>query len=138
MIQKTICLYYFFSLFFLLHSMYSLYYLPLLYFQAGIRCIDFHPYGDFLSSGSGDTNLKLWDIRRKGCIFTYKGHRYYTILLQLNITVRISNFRFSWKNLTLGNRNLNSKYEIRKIIYTDETGFCLLSEIQISQQICYV
>ena len=36
--------------------------------------IDFHPYGDFLSSGSGDTNLKLWDIRRKGCIFTYKGH----------------------------------------------------------------
>ena len=25
-------------------------------------------------SGSGDTNLKLWDIRRKGCIFTYKGH----------------------------------------------------------------
>ena len=42
--------------------------------KSGIRCIDFHPYGDFLSSGSGDTNLKLWDIRRKGCIFTYKGH----------------------------------------------------------------
>ena len=37
--------------------------------------MDFHPYGDFLSSGSHDTNLKLWDIRRKGCIFTYKGHR---------------------------------------------------------------
>ena len=33
--------------------------------------MDFHPYGDFLSSGSHDTNLKLWDIRRKGCIFTY-------------------------------------------------------------------
>ena len=42
--------------------------------KSGIRCIDFHPYGDFLSSGSSDTNLKLWDIRRKGCIFTYKGH----------------------------------------------------------------
>ena len=28
----------------------------------------------FFFSGSGDTNLKLWDIRRKGCIFTYKGH----------------------------------------------------------------
>lgn len=36
--------------------------------------MDFHPYGDFLASGSADTNLKLWDIRRKGCIFTYKGH----------------------------------------------------------------
>jgi katanin p80 WD40 repeat-containing subunit B1 len=42
--------------------------------KSGIKCIDFHPYGDFLSSGSSDTNLKLWDIRRKGCIFTYKGH----------------------------------------------------------------
>ena len=41
----------------------------------GLTCVDFHPYGDFLSSGSHDTNLKLWDIRRKGCIFTYKGHR---------------------------------------------------------------
>ena len=28
----------------------------------------------FFFPGSGDTNLKLWDIRRKGCIFTYKGH----------------------------------------------------------------
>ena len=27
-----------------------------------------------MASGSADTNLKLWDIRRKGCIFTYKGH----------------------------------------------------------------
>ena len=69
--------------FLLLECIHCITYLPLLYFQAGIRCIDFHPYGDFLSSGSGDTNLKLWDIRRKGCIFTYKGHRYY-ILLQLN------------------------------------------------------
>ncbi len=42
--------------------------------KAGLTCIDFHPYGDFLASGSADTNLKLWDTRRKGCIFTYKGH----------------------------------------------------------------
>jgi WD40 repeat protein len=27
-----------------------------------------------LASGSLDTNLKIWDIRRKGCIHTYKGH----------------------------------------------------------------
>ncbi len=39
-----------------------------------MTCIDFHPYGDFLATGSADTNLKLWDTRRKGCIFTYKGH----------------------------------------------------------------
>ena len=42
--------------------------------KAGLTCADFHPYGDFLASGSADKNLKLWDIRRKGCIFTYKGH----------------------------------------------------------------
>lgn len=36
--------------------------------------MDFHPYGELLASGSLDTAIKLWDIRRKGCIFTYKGH----------------------------------------------------------------
>ncbi|CAG2066509.1 unnamed protein product, partial [Timema podura] len=43
--------------------------------KASIRSIDFHPYGDFLTSGSLDTSIRLWDIRRKGCIFTYKGHK---------------------------------------------------------------
>ena len=33
-----------------------------------------HPYGEFFASGSVDTNLKIWDIRRKNCIQTYKGH----------------------------------------------------------------
>lgn len=36
--------------------------------------VDFHPFGEFFASGSLDTNLKIWDIRRKGCIHTYKGH----------------------------------------------------------------
>ena len=36
--------------------------------------VDFHPYGAFFTSGSLDTNLKVWDIRRKACIQTYKGH----------------------------------------------------------------
>lgn len=36
--------------------------------------VDFHPFGEFFASGSMDTNLKIWDIRRKGCIQTYKGH----------------------------------------------------------------
>lgn len=33
--------------------------------------LDFHRYGDILVSGSMDTTVKLWDIRRKGCIITY-------------------------------------------------------------------
>ncbi len=36
--------------------------------------LEFHPFGDFLASGSLDTNLKVWDLRRKDCIQTYKGH----------------------------------------------------------------
>ena len=28
--------------------------------------VDFHPFGEFFASGSLDTNLKIWDIRRKG------------------------------------------------------------------------
>ncbi|KAL0310653.1 UNVERIFIED_CONTAM: Katanin p80 WD40 repeat-containing subunit B1 [Sesamum angustifolium] len=36
--------------------------------------VEFHPFGEFFSSGSMDTNLKIWDIRKKGCIHTYKGH----------------------------------------------------------------
>jgi katanin p80 WD40 repeat-containing subunit B1 len=36
--------------------------------------VEFHPFGEFFASGSVDTNLKIWDVRRKGCIQTYKGH----------------------------------------------------------------
>lgn len=36
--------------------------------------LNFHPFGEFFASGSRDTNLKIWDIRKKGCIHTYKGH----------------------------------------------------------------
>lgn len=36
--------------------------------------VSFHPFGEFFASGSLDTNLKIWDIRRKGCIHTYKEH----------------------------------------------------------------
>lgn len=46
--------------------------------------VDFHPFGEFFASGSLDTNLKIWDIRRKGCIQTYKGH-----------TAGVSHVRFS-------------------------------------------
>ena len=36
-----------------------------------MNSLDFHRYGDILVSGSMDTTVKLWDIRRKGCIITY-------------------------------------------------------------------
>jgi len=36
--------------------------------------VEFHPFGEFFASGSLDTNLNIWDIRKKGCIQTYKGH----------------------------------------------------------------
>jgi WD40 repeat protein len=36
--------------------------------------LEFHVTGPFLITGSQDTNVKLWDLRRKEAIFTYKGH----------------------------------------------------------------
>jgi katanin p80 WD40 repeat-containing subunit B1 len=42
--------------------------------RSNCMSVDFHPFGEFFASGSLDTNLKIWDIRRKGCIHTYKGH----------------------------------------------------------------
>lgn len=42
--------------------------------RSNCTAVDFHPFGEFFASGSLDTNLKIWDIRRKGCIHTYKGH----------------------------------------------------------------
>ena len=42
------------------------------------QVVDFHPYGAFFASGSLDTNIKVWDIRRKACIqvFCFCGHQY--------------------------------------------------------------
>lgn len=30
--------------------------------KAGIRCLDFHPYGDYIVSGSLDTNIRVIKI----------------------------------------------------------------------------
>ena len=38
-------------------------------------CVEFHPFGDFFASGSTDLSIKIWDIRRRGCIQTYSGHQ---------------------------------------------------------------
>lgn len=42
--------------------------------RSSCSAVQFHPFGEFFASGSMDTNLKIWDIRKKGCIHTYKGH----------------------------------------------------------------
>lgn len=40
--------------------------------RTACSAVEFHPYGEFFASGSVDTNLKIWDLRRKSCIQTYK------------------------------------------------------------------
>lgn len=42
--------------------------------RSNCTSLEFHPFGEFFASGSADTDLKIWDIRKKGCIHTYKGH----------------------------------------------------------------
>ena len=42
--------------------------------KAACTAVDFHPFGEFFASGSVDTSLKIWDIRRRSCIQTYRGH----------------------------------------------------------------
>ena len=43
--------------------------------RSSVRCVEFHPFGEFFGSGSADLSLKIWDVRRKGCIQTYHGHK---------------------------------------------------------------
>ena len=40
--------------------------------KAAVRSTVFHPYGEFIASGSDDHKIRMWDFRRKACIFTYK------------------------------------------------------------------
>ncbi|XP_072321359.1 katanin p80 WD40 repeat-containing subunit B1 [Eucyclogobius newberryi] len=43
--------------------------------KANITSLGCHPLAEnFLASSSMDTNIKLWDVRRKGYIFRYQGH----------------------------------------------------------------
>lgn len=40
-----------------------------------VRTLDFHPYGEYVASGSCDTSVRLWDVRKNNaCIETYRGH----------------------------------------------------------------
>ncbi|KAJ3103762.1 Katanin p80 WD40 repeat-containing subunit B1 [Phlyctochytrium planicorne] len=38
------------------------------------KSVEFHPFGEFFASGSADAVVKIWDVRKKGCIQTYSGH----------------------------------------------------------------
>ena len=40
--------------------------------RSNCLCLDFHPFGDYCVTGSLDTNVKIWDSRRKGCVQTFK------------------------------------------------------------------
>lgn len=40
-----------------------------------VRTLDFHPYGEYVASGSNDTTVRLWDVRKNNaCIDKYRGH----------------------------------------------------------------
>uniref|UniRef100_A0A804QT18 Uncharacterized protein n=1 Tax=Zea mays TaxID=4577 RepID=A0A804QT18_MAIZE len=40
--------------------------------RSSCASLDFHPFGEFLATGSSDTNMKIWDTQQKRCIHTYK------------------------------------------------------------------
>nr|GEU60359.1 katanin p80 WD40 repeat-containing subunit B1 homolog isoform X1 [Tanacetum cinerariifolium] len=42
--------------------------------QSYCPALEFYPFVEFFVSRSMDTNLKIWDIRKKECFHTYKGH----------------------------------------------------------------
>eukprot|EP00662_Eupelagonemidae_sp_cell21_P005701 gene5701-39325_t len=37
-----------------------------------VTALDHHPFGDFFVSSSDDGNIKVWDLRKKACLQTYK------------------------------------------------------------------
>lgn len=40
-----------------------------------VRTIDFHPYSPYFVSGSNDTTIRLWDMKRNSeCLAKYRGH----------------------------------------------------------------
>lgn len=42
--------------------------------KTNVTCLDYHPFGNFFCSGSADTQVKVWDLRKKSYLQTYKGH----------------------------------------------------------------
>ncbi|PNH09085.1 Katanin p80 WD40-containing subunit B1 [Tetrabaena socialis] len=42
--------------------------------KSNVTCLAWHPYDSTIISGSMDTNVKLWNLRDKDAIMTFKGH----------------------------------------------------------------
>jgi katanin p80 WD40 repeat-containing subunit B1 len=43
--------------------------------MAGVRALEFHPYGDYFASGSEDGHVRLWDLRHRSPYQSYaSGH----------------------------------------------------------------
>ena len=59
--------------------------------KTSIQCLNFHGNGDIVVTGSADTNIKIWDLRRKGCVYTckvsncIKGKTFMYILFRLTL-----------------------------------------------------
>jgi katanin p80 WD40 repeat-containing subunit B1 len=64
--------------------------------KANCSAVDFHPFGpSFFASGSVDTNLKIWDIRKYSILISilhYYPHTYYILQIPIlySITILIS------------------------------------------------
>jgi WD40 repeat protein len=37
-----------------------------------ITCVDYHPFAEFMATSSRDTHVRVWDLRKKGCLQVYK------------------------------------------------------------------
>uniref|UniRef100_A0A0D3DY35 Uncharacterized protein n=2 Tax=Brassica oleracea TaxID=3712 RepID=A0A0D3DY35_BRAOL len=71
-----------------------------------------------ITSGSSDANLKIWDIRKKGCIQTYKGH-----------TRGISTVKFTPDGRWLVSGGLDNVVKVREAVW-DITAGKLLHEFK--------
>jgi katanin p80 WD40 repeat-containing subunit B1 len=37
-----------------------------------VTAIDYHPFADFMATASRDTHVRIWDLRKKSCLQTYR------------------------------------------------------------------
>ena len=41
---------------------------------SSVDFVNYHPFGDFVTTASADTNIKVWDVRNKSCVKTFQNH----------------------------------------------------------------